>query len=86
MAMGLGWTLPWTSVSATDAQELLPPQVAFQVDAVRGADGVGYITFTIAPGYALYRDKIRISSPDAALRFVNLPHGIIEHDENLGDR
>lgn len=86
-----GW-LAWgmlllSSVAfATDPDALLSSTDAFRIEAVRAPDNRVFVTFHIAPGYALYRDHIQISDPKGRLSFIALPHGQVVHDNYIGDR
>lgn len=91
MGCGRWWGLVASLVLACTAQavepsELLPAGQAFQVTAVHAAGDRAFVTFTIAPGYALYADRVQITSRPGALRFVHLPDGLVVHDTYLGDR
>ena len=71
---------------AVDESDLLPSSMAFEVDALRAPNHQAYVTFTIAPGYALYRDRIHITGESGALTWVRLPHGEVVQDAYLGSR
>lgn len=71
---------------AVDESDLLPTSMAFEIYAVRAPDHQVYVTFTIAPGYALYRDRIRIVGAPGAVTWVRLPHGEVVQDAYLGSR
>ncbi|HLF95568.1 MAG TPA: protein-disulfide reductase DsbD, partial [Methylococcaceae bacterium] len=73
---------------AKGAEELLPPDEAFVFGAeVKDARTLS-VSWRIADGYYLYRDKFRFILPDAAgvrLGDIRLPKGAPHHDEEFGD-
>lgn len=67
--------------------ELLPADQAFQlVSAQRTAEGVR-LSWMIAPGYYLYRQRFAAEPADggAPLAALRLPKGAAKHDEHFGD-
>jgi thioredoxin:protein disulfide reductase len=67
------------------AAEFLDPKVAFQ-PAVRALDAQTLeVTYTIAKGYYLYRDKFKFATDNANLGAPVLPPGKVKKDENFGD-
>lgn len=68
--------------------DLLPPDEAFAFSAeVKDAQTLG-VSWRIADGYYLYRDKFRFTLPDAGdvrLGEIRLPKGEAHHDEEFGD-
>jgi len=74
---------------AVDPEDILAPSVAFQISGVRAASGEIYLSFDIAPGYALYRDKIHVTAnarSGTQLRSLSVPHGQQVDDLNYGAR
>jgi thiol:disulfide interchange protein DsbD len=72
---------------AAGAGEFLPPDEAFRFGAgVPQADSIP-LTWVIADGYYLYKDKISIESatPNVQIGKPVLPHGKSKHDEYFGD-
>ena len=72
---------------AVDTAELLPPDQAFQFDAkVKKADRL-LLTWDIANGYYLYRQKFRFVSrtPGINVGEPSFPVGHSKHDANFGD-
>jgi len=67
--------------------ELLPAEQAFQfVATVKDANTIR-VNWTIADGYYLYRNKIKLAlanSPSAQLGEINIPQGKPYHDEAFG--
>ncbi|MGR9115601.1 MAG: protein-disulfide reductase DsbD [Gammaproteobacteria bacterium] len=72
--------------SVTD-QELLPPEQAFKVSAKALASNQVRLSWQIAEGYYLYRNKFQIDSktPAIPLGKVDFPAGKTKHDEFFGD-
>ena len=76
-----------SSAFALGAENLLPAEQAFKVSAkALSADRVE-ITWDIADGYYLYRDKMRFDSNSEHIRLAEpaFPPGENKHDENFGD-
>lgn len=67
-------------------QELLPPEQAFKVSGKADNDQL-IITWDIADGYYLYRDKFKITAQDASISLTEpvFPAGKIKHDANFGE-
>ena len=75
------------SVSALTNDELLSPELAFKISAKAVSVDQLEITWDIADGYYLYRDKMKFISKTDAIHSVtpNFPEGKTKHDENFGD-
>ena len=75
------------SVSALTNDELLSPELAFKISAKAVSVDQLEITWDIADGYYLYRDKMKYISKTDAIQSVtpNFPEGKTKHDENFGD-
>ncbi len=73
-------------VQAIDEQELLPPEKAFQFKATLKNPETLTISWTIADGYYLYRDKIHLNNQSKGIKLSipQLPKGIIKEDEYFG--
>jgi thiol:disulfide interchange protein DsbD len=74
--------------SARSNDDFLPPDQAFRFDATAdGADRIR-LTWSIAPGYYLYRDRIKVSTDDPAIQLTALefPSGIVKQDEYFGQQ
>jgi len=84
----LAWLVPpaYAIESPGLDDELLDPDAAFAINARLVADDRAEVTWTIAPGYYLYRDRIRFSTQDSdiSLGSATLPDGIIKDDEFFG--
>ena len=69
-------------------EELLPPDKAFAFTLDVVSEDRLHAHWDIAPGYYLYRDKLRFSlrdSPGHRLGPIDLPKAKIKHDELFGD-
>lgn len=79
--------LCWLSTLAfstiVHADEFLDPEVAFKVDARMIDTSKLQVRFTIAEGYYLYRDKIKIASNDGVLGQFDLPAGKVKFDQTF---
>jgi thiol:disulfide interchange protein DsbD len=75
------------SAFALDTDEILPPNQAFKISAKALAANRIEISWDIAEGYYLYRNKLRFESKSADIQLGNpeLPAGQHKHDENFGD-
>jgi thiol:disulfide interchange protein DsbD len=68
------------------AREFLDPELAFRFN--HGVvDGQVIVNFEIEPGYYLYRDKMKLTTDDPALRIgaLDLPAGAMKDDPEFGN-
>ncbi|MFZ6654267.1 protein-disulfide reductase DsbD [Undibacterium sp. TJN19] len=65
------------------ADDFLDPEEAFKVSAKMLEPGMAEVTFTIADGYYLYRERFKFSSDDAKLGTIDLPKGKVKFDETF---
>ena len=67
--------------------DLLDPSDAFHLDARAAGPDVIEVRYLIAPGYYLYRDKLRFTSASDAVQLeaAQLPDGTRKHDEFFGE-
>jgi thiol:disulfide interchange protein DsbD len=74
-------------VRAVDDSDLLPVDQAFALSAKAVSRQRIEFTWAIAPGYYLYRERIKIQPVDSAFKFnpLQLPEGHKKHDEFFGD-
>lgn len=79
-------------VEGNAAEEFLPPDVAFKLNLnALDAENI-QATFTVAPGYYLYRERIKFEIPaanagkpsTAQVATITLPAGEIKDDPNFG--
>ena len=67
------------------AEDLLEPEKAFRFSArALDADALE-VSFAIADGYYMYRDRFRFEAQDARLGPAELPRGVRKKDEFFGD-
>lgn len=87
-ALLLALLVPLAGFAAFPGQpDLLDPAEAFRLDArVAGPDALE-VRYLIAPGYYLYRDKLKFTSASAQVRLdaPQLPAGTRKHDEFFGE-
>lgn len=76
--------LPVNAIGAD--MDLLSPDKAFRLSAQLAKAGEIVVRYDVAPGYYLYRDKLKFSVEPAsvALGSVRLPPGRIKDDEFFG--
>jgi thiol:disulfide interchange protein DsbD len=65
------------------ADDFLDPDVAFQVSARALSDKRVELTYRIAPGYYLYRERFKFDSSDAKLGTPQIPAGTRKYDSAL---
>lgn len=70
-----------------EERSFLPPEQAFKVSAAANVADSVELSFEIAQGYHLYRDKFKFQSQteDVELGQAQLPEGVIDHDQVFGD-
>jgi len=75
------------SAFALGEEDLLPPEQAFKISALAVAGNQIDVSWEIADGYYLYRDKMRFESKTGQVRLGDavFPAGQIKHDEFFGD-
>ena len=66
--------------------EILDPAVAFKLSAKMLSDTAVEVTYDIAPGYYLYREKFAFASEAAAVKLgqAAIPNGKVKQDEFFG--
>lgn len=80
--------LAFFAVGAAAADDLLEPEKAFQFSARMAAGPAVDVRFAIAPGYYLYRDRLRFAvegSPQVRLGAPELPTALPHKDEFFGE-
>ncbi len=75
----------WLRGAPANGQDFLPPDAAFRVSAQFDGKRVT-VHWDIAPGYYLYRNKIRVAaeSPDLIVEPLTLPPGALLTDRYFG--
>lgn len=76
-------SLLWMVSPLVLADDFLDPEVAFKVSAKMLEPGMAEVTFSIADGYYLYRERLKFSSDDAVLGAPELPKGKVKFDETF---
>ena len=71
------------TVAHSQAQDFLDPEVAFKVSAKMVEPGVAEVSYVIADGYYLYRERLKFESADAKLGTPDIPRGKIKFDETF---
>ena len=76
------WGVAWP---AHAAEEFLQPEQAFRLEVTKaGADELR-LTWSIAPGYYLYRERMAVTaSPSGSRVETDLPPGVSKDDPNFG--
>lgn len=76
-----------TGLVGAVSDEALPPEQAFQYEAIAIKGNELLVRMTAAPGYYLYRDKITFSTAAEGVEVFDtvMPQGITKHDEHFGD-
>jgi thioredoxin:protein disulfide reductase len=67
--------------SAMAADDFLPPEQAFKPSAELRTGGTVHLTWAIAPGYHLYRDRLVFDAPQVGV--PALPDGVRKFDSNF---
>ncbi len=77
--------LPVALASPSTPKSFLKPEEAFKVSVITGATENASIQFTPAPGYYLYRDRIKITgSHDFSLSHIAFPQAESKQDPTFG--
>jgi thioredoxin:protein disulfide reductase len=64
--------------------DFLPPEQAFRLSASADGNSAAKLDWVIAPGYYLYRDRIKISDDSNQIAAPQFPEGQIKQDEYFG--
>jgi thioredoxin:protein disulfide reductase len=86
-----GWMLSWpglalaafSELSGASDTEFLSPEKAFIAQVERSTPDRLSVSFAVAPGYYLYKEKFGFQSVDIALQPPALPPGISHFDETF---
>ena len=70
---------------AAAADELLEPEKAFRFSARALGDDAVEVSFAIAEGYYMYRERFKFEAQNARLGVAELPRGLRKTDEFFGD-
>jgi len=66
------------------AQDFLDPAVAFKFSARMDGERTAVVTYDIAPGYYMYRERFAFTARGAALGAPQIPAGKVKFDETFG--
>lgn len=73
------------ALPAHATEDFLQPEQAFRLAVAKPGAGEWHLTWTIAPGYYLYRDRMAVTaSPPLLPVETTLPPGIRKNDPNFG--
>ncbi|MGL4473703.1 MAG: protein-disulfide reductase DsbD [Shewanella sp.] len=65
--------------------QLMPVEQAFVFDFKQQGNQVA-VSWVIADGYYLYQDKLKFSADNATLGEIQLPKGVMHHDDYFGEQ
>lgn len=82
----LGVVLMLLGILPVQAQEnFLPVEQAFRLSVSQNGDGQVSLNWKISDGYYLYRNQVKVEGePEASVKEVSLPAGIVKNDEYFG--
>ena len=66
------------------AQDFLDPAVAFKFSARMDGERTAVVTYDIAPGYYMYRERFAFTARGATLGAPQIPAGKVKFDETFG--
>lgn len=78
------FSLTASIASAQFAGGTLPADEAFILSVDTAGPDIAF-EWEIAPGYYLYRDKLKASTADGSEMVLEVPYGVVVSDENFGD-
>ncbi|MES2106411.1 MAG: protein-disulfide reductase DsbD [Pseudomonadota bacterium] len=81
--LSLGLLALLCSVPAHADDEFLDPEVAFKFSAKMVEPGVAEVTYHIADGYYMYRERLQFKADNATLGTPELPKGKVKFDETF---
>ncbi|MEY3694215.1 MAG: hypothetical protein RL083_40 [Pseudomonadota bacterium] len=73
----------WLCMPTLQAQDFLAPERAFAFSARSVDTATVEVSFRIADGYYMYRDKIAVSAQGATLGKITIPRGDVKFDPNF---
>ena len=80
-------TLSFVSIvllaSPSRAQDFLDPAVAFKFSARMDGERTAVVTYDIAPGYYMYRERFRFTATGAQLGEPQIPPGKVKYDQTF---
>ena len=72
-----------SSIDVSHSSEFLPADEAFDFDFTQNKN-IMTVTFDVAPGYYLYKERIKIKGDKMTLNNISLPEGLDHYDEFFG--
>ncbi len=72
------------SHKANSNDDFLPPEKAFRLSASADGKTAVKLDWVIAPGYYLYRDRIKIADDSGQIGATSFPEGQVKQDEYFG--
>jgi len=69
--------------ATASSEDYLAPEAAFRFSAVMVDAGTLQITYAIADGYYMYRDRFHFKADGVTLGQPDFPHGKVKYDENF---
>ncbi|HBF50613.1 MAG TPA: protein-disulfide reductase DsbD, partial [Massilia sp.] len=69
---------------ARAAEDFLDPAVAFKFSARMEGERTAVVTYDIAPGYYMYRERFAFHARGAKLGAAQIPAGKVKFDETFG--
>ena len=67
----------------TRAQDFLDPAVAFKFSARMEGERIAIVTYDIAPGYYMYRERFKFAATGATLGEPQIPPGKVKYDQTF---
>lgn len=77
------WVVCQIALPVQAADDFLPPEQAFRVEARLVAPDRAEVTVRVAPGYYVYREPFRFAASSAVLGVPVIPLGKVKFDENF---
>lgn len=83
-ALSLLFVLLAVLAAPSRAQDFLDPAVAFKFSARMDGERTAVVTYDIAPGYYMYRERFAFTARGATLGAPQIPAGKVKFDETFG--
>jgi thiol:disulfide interchange protein DsbD len=80
----VGLACLFAAASARADDEFIDPQAAFKFSAHMDGPKTAVVTYDIADGYHMYRDRFKFAATGAKLGEPQIPAGKVQFDENFG--
>ena len=82
-ALSLLFLLAAPATPARAAEEFLDPSIAFRVSARMEGERTAVVTYAIADGYYMYRERFRFTANGVELGEPQIPPGKVKYDETF---